>query len=117
MSGITRSIILQKIPLLGQTAAFSFFLPPKCVLREVLAFNNTANAVTGGLKFGTSSGAVDIIAALAVGASSTAFAADAALLKRFFSPTARQQIFIDAVTSWNSANVDLYILYQNLANG
>ena len=117
MSGNFNPSILQKIVLSGQTIAANFTLPANCVIREVLAFNTTANAVTGGIKFGTTSGATDIIAALAVAASATAFTADAALLKRFFSPTASQQIFFDAVSSWNSANVNLTIIYQNLSNG
>lgn len=109
--------ILQRITLSGQTAAGSFILPANCVIRDVLVFNTTANAITGGLKFGTTAGAVDIVAALAVAASVTAFLTDALMLKRFFSPTATQQIFFDAVTLWNSANVTIHIIYENLSNG
>lgn len=114
---MTAAAILQKIYLPGQAAAGNFMLPPNCVLRDILVFNTTANAVTGGLKFGTTSGGVDIAAALAVAASVTAFLTDALMLKRYFSPTAAQQIFFDAVASWNSANVNISILYENLSNG
>lgn len=113
----TNSGILQKITLLAQTAANNFFLPANCVLREIIAFNTTANAVTGGLKFGTSSGGTDIVTALTVGASSTAFTTDANLSKRYFSPTSTQQIYFDAVVAWNSANVNITIIYENLNNG
>lgn len=111
------TLILQKITLTAQTAAGNFILPANCVIREILVFNTTANAITGGLKFGTTAGATDIAAALAVAASVTAFLTDALMLKRFFSPTATQQIFFDAVVAWNSANVNITILYENLNNG
>lgn len=117
MTGPAIQPILQRITLNSQTAANNFMLPANCVLREVLVFNTTANAITGGLKLGTTAGATDIITALAVGASAAAFTADASLSKRFFSPTSTQQIFFDAVTGWNSANVNIHILYENLNNG
>lgn len=117
MAGPGIQPVLQRITLNGQTAANNFILPANCVLRELLFFNTTANAVTGGLKFGTTSGATDIVTSQAIGASATAFVTDAALLKRFFSPTSTQQIFFDAVASWNSANVNITIIYENLNNG
>ncbi len=117
MAGPGIQPILQKIVMNGQTAANNFILPANCVLRDILVFNTTANAITGGLKFGTTAGGVDIVAALAVAASVTAFVTDALLLKRFFSPTATQQIFFDAVTLWNSANTNITIIYENLNNG
>jgi hypothetical protein len=117
MAGPAIQPVLQRITLNGQTAANNFILPANCVLREILVFNTTANAITGGLKFGTTSGATDIAAALAVAASLTSFLTDALMLKRYFSPTAIQQIFFDAVVSWNSANVNINILYENLNNG
>lgn len=117
MAGPSIQPILQRITLTGQTVAGNFILPANCVLREILVFNTTANAITGGLKFGTTAGGVDIAAALAVAASVTAFLTDALMLKRYFSPTATQQIFFDAVTLWNSANVNITIVYENLSNG
>lgn len=103
--------LLQRIRFTVQTAANSFFLPANAVIRDILVINTTANAITGGLKFGTTSGATDIVAALAVGANATTFVADASLLKRYFSNSAVQQIFFDAVASWNSASVEIDIYY------
>lgn len=89
-------------------------LPANSVIDYIIVKNNTANAITGGLKFGTTSGAVDIVAALAVGANALTFVLDAALLLRIFSTTATQQIFIDAVAAWNSASVDITVVYKQL---
>lgn len=96
---------------LAQTSAFSLVLPIKGIILGVVIKNNNANAITGGLKFGSTNGGVDVLAALAVAANFIGHAFDAALLKRFFSTSATQTIFIDAVVSWNSANVDVSIPY------
>lgn len=103
--------LIQRIRLTTQTAANNFFLPPNAVLRDILVVNTTANAITGGLKFGTTSGGVDIVAALTVGANALAFVTDALLLKRYFSASAAQQIFFDTVTLWNSASVEIDVYY------
>ncbi len=89
-------------------------LPANAIIDYIIVKNNTANAITGGLKFGTTDGGVDIVAALAVGANALTFALDAAVLLRIFSTSATQQIFFDAVAAWNSANVDVTIVYKQL---
>lgn len=96
-------------------AAGSLVLPINGVIEKIIVKNNTANAITGGLKFGTTAGATDIVIALTVGASALVHIADAALLKQIFSTSATQSIFFDAVAAWNSASVDIYILYDVLA--
>lgn len=106
--------ILQNIRLTAQTAAGSFMLPTNGVIRDIIVTNTTGNAITGGLKFGSSSGATDIVAALAVGINGLVFVTDALLLKRFFSASSAQQIFFDAVVSWASASVQIDILYYQL---
>lgn len=93
----------------------SCVLPVNAVINKVIVQNTTGNAVTGGLKFGTTSGATDIVVALTVGANALTFVADAALLKQIFSTTATQTIFIDTVTLWSSASVNIWILYTVLA--
>lgn len=103
--------ILYRIRLLAQTAAGSTILPIGAQIVNIFLANSTANAVTGGLKFGTTSGAADIVAAQAVGANATTFVADASFLLRYFSTSATQQIFFDAVGAWNSASVQIDIDY------
>lgn len=104
----------QDISLLTQTAAASFFLPPSAYITGLMVQNKTANAITGGLKFGTTAGGVDIVAALAIAGSAFGFVTDALMLKRFFSAAAAQQIFYDAVVSWNSASVQIDVMYNQL---
>jgi hypothetical protein len=109
--GLTASGILSAT---SQVTAGSLVLPAKGIIRHILVKNTTANAITGGLKFGTTAGATDIVAALTVGANFIGHVFDAVLLKRFFSTSATQTIFFDTVTLWNSASVDIYIIYDLL---
>jgi hypothetical protein len=92
------------------TIAGSFVVPAGYMIQDVIIVNSTANAITGGLKFGTSGGAADVIAAQAVAGNAILNVADTALLKRFFSATANQTISYDAVTAWNSANVRIAVV-------
>lgn len=108
MSHIPASGVLRA---LGVTTAATLVLPANAAIMRIVVFNNTANAITGGLKFGTTAGGADVAAALAVGASAAIHMTDAALLKSFFSTSATQTIYIDAVTLWNSANVDIKLAY------
>lgn len=110
----TQTSILQDIRLTAQTAANNLALPAGSFIREIRIKNTTANAITGGLKFGSTSGGTDVVTAQAVGASAIVFVTDATLLKRSFSDSAIQQIFFDAVTSWNSASVQIDVLYYQL---
>lgn len=114
ITNIPTNSILQNIRITGVVAATNFMLPAGAVIRDVIISNSTANAITGGVKIGTTAGGVDVVAALTVGANANAFVTDALILKRFFSPTAAQQLFIDAVAAWNSANVQIDILYYQL---
>lgn len=109
--------ILNRIVITGATAAGNFKLPTNCSLVDIYPDGTNANAVTGGLKFGTTAGAADIVAAQAVAGNSLNSVPAANLLRRRFSKTSSQQIFYDAVTSWNGANVDITVVYQNLNNG
>ncbi len=89
-------------------------LPPNATILQIIIYNTTANAITGGLKFGTTAGGTDIVTAQAVGANAFLSIADASILLRVFSTTASQVLYFDAVAAWNSANVTVRVLYQRL---
>ncbi len=98
----------------ASAAAGSFVVPAGYVIEGIAFVNNTANAVTGGLKFGKTAGATDVVAAQAVGASAVGVVPEASILLRLFSKTAPQTIYFDAVTAWNSATVDLRVVLRKL---
>ncbi|HUO89145.1 MAG TPA: hypothetical protein VMU08_08220 [Rhizomicrobium sp.] len=89
-------------------------LPPSTYIQQIIVQNTDgSNAVTGGIKMGSTSGGTDIIGtALAVGTSSLVFETDALTLKRVFSSTASQALFAEAVTSWNTpTTVTITVVY------
>jgi hypothetical protein len=95
----------------GTTSFQAGTLPPGTYIQQVIFANSTANAVTGGIAVGTTSGAADVVAAQSCGANCLVFVTDATLLKRVFSTTAAQPIFISPVTAGNNANVTVTVVY------
>jgi hypothetical protein len=87
-------------------------LPPGTAIRDIYVNNTTSNAVTGGVDIGTTSGAADVVSALTCAASCLTFVADSALLKRVFSLTAQQALFVLGHTAGNSSNLTLTITYS-----
>lgn len=106
--------IVNKLQAFSATSSGSLTLPINGYIRDIIIRNKTANAITGGLKFGTTAGATDVVIALTVGASALTFVTDAAILLRYFSASATQGIFYDAVAAWNSASVDITLVYYQL---
>lgn len=116
LSGSTDQVVsLKKLFATGiATANSSMVLPANAYIQRVIVNNNTANAITGGIKIGSTAGGVDIMAAMTVGANALVTDIGTGLLKSIFSLSTTQQIFIDAVASWNSASVDVTIIYIQL---
>jgi hypothetical protein len=73
--------------------------------------NKTANAVTGGIKIGTTLGGTDVHAALAVAASAVNVSAP---LIPAVNTAAARTLYFDAVTAWNSASVDVLVTYTQI---
>jgi hypothetical protein len=86
-------------------------LPAGMMIREFIVDNSTANAVTGGIDIGTTSGGADVVSALTCAANCLTFVADAALLKRVFSKTAAQALYVLGHTAGNSANLNITMTY------
>lgn len=93
----------------------AYAIPKGHAITAVYYRNRTANAVTGGLKIGTTVGGTDIVAAQTISGSSIGHVAEASILKRLFSLSASQTLYIDAVSAWNSAAIDLFISLDKCA--
>jgi hypothetical protein len=89
-------------------------IPAGYFIEDVVIQNTTGNAVTGGIKIGTTNGGVDVIVALAVGANSLQTVLDATLLKRIFSMSADQTLYIQTITLWNSASLNMYFMLRKV---
>jgi len=81
-------------------------IPAGHAIDDIFIRNTTANVVTGGLRIGTTGGASDIAAGIAVPGSAFLRVMPSSLINSGpFSPTAAQTIFIEAITAWNSASL------------
>lgn len=107
----------KQIRIFDITAATSAYAVPGGHGITQIFFREKNNiAVTGGIKIGTSAGGTQIVAAAAVGASAFGSVPNASIAQSWFSanPATRQVLFIDAVTAWAGARVDLFIRLAKL---
>lgn len=112
--GISSAVIVKK---LGLAANGSVVLPKGFTLLKVTLQNTTSNSVTGGIRIGTTGGGSDVVLAQAVGSSAIVdINPTSALLKQTFSFSSTQSLFIEAITSWNSASLDMYFIGYQLIN-
>jgi hypothetical protein len=103
INGVARKLAL--------AAAGSVTIPQGAVIRKIFIRNKTANAVTGGIKIGTTVGGTDVLAAQALAASAVV---SANALIDAINTAAVRTLYIDAVTAWNSASVDVAVEYTDL---
>lgn len=84
--------------------------PAGTTLRRIFVRNNTANAVTGGIRVGVAAAGVSVHAAIAVAASDIVSVAP---LFGAYTAVARP-LFFEAVTAWNSASVDIVVEFDDV---
>lgn len=75
---------------------------------NIFVVNTTANAVTGGIRIGTTAGGTDVLGATAVGGNAV-LDVNSTLLKRLFSTGSETTLYVEAVTAWNSASLNIRI--------
>lgn len=94
----------------------TFVVPKNYGILAIFYQEKNAAAVTGGIKIGTTDGGTDVVSAQAVGASDIGKIADSALAKSFFSRSANTTLYLQDVSSWNSAKIDVDIMLAKLGN-
>jgi len=114
MSYIKPGVPINQISLTGVTSNTTTSIPANCYIDSIFIKNTTANAVTGGIRIGTTDGGTDVVIALAVGANAILVIPAATLLKQVFSTTAPQTLYIQTVTLWNSASLNINIIYGQM---
>lgn len=97
--------------MLAQTAAFQIVVPAAHRIAAITLNESNNAAVTGGINIGTTDGGSDVVSAQALGAMGFV---DCSVLKRIFSVTADQTLYVKQVTSWNGAAVTLSMLFERL---
>lgn len=96
------------LPASGTTDIVGPALPAGAYLQQIIIQNTTANAVTGGVSVGSTANGTDIVVATASGANSVA---NSTLVKTAFSTTAATPLHFAPVTSSNTANLTITIVY------
>lgn len=96
-----------------ENSASSFTVLAGYVVDSVGIKNTTSNALTGGLKLGSTVGCVDFATAVIIGANS------GILLMSFLTPIYANPdmvmtVYPDAVTLWNSVSSDLTINFKKV---
>jgi hypothetical protein len=107
-------IQLGKINTLNITANTTMVVPAGMSILQIAVENTTGNSVTGGMKIGTTSGGTDVAVSIAVAANDLFVISDATLLKKIFSMSADTTLYIQAVTLFNSANLNFYFVLRKV---
>lgn len=98
---------LQDLFLEAVTANATIDVPAGNAIGVAYITNKTANAVTGGIRIGTTPGGSEVLAATPVGPNALVRASGMGV--QWFSNTVPQTLYIQAVTIWNSASLDIVI--------
>jgi hypothetical protein len=100
----------------GQTGNDILVCPAGYRINSIEIVETAGHAVTGGIKIGTTNGGTDVVAAQTVTASSYNSVADASILKRYFGESygSDQALYVQAVSAWNSASINIYMTLMRL---
>ncbi len=100
--------------LLSVTGDTTTIIPAGYSILQIIIQETAGNSITGGVRIGSTNGGVDIVLSLAVGANSIQYINDATILKRIFSLSIDTTIYIQTITLWNNANVNIYITLSKI---
>jgi hypothetical protein len=103
---------IKQTDLTAVTSNTTVSIPAGYYIADIIVRNTTANAITGGLRVGTTDGGADVVVALTVSASGIVAIPDAAILKRVFSVSGATTLFVQAVVAWNSANINIHFVLK-----
>jgi hypothetical protein len=101
------------------TANTTISVPAGWALEAIHIENTTANAVTGGIRIGTTAGGTEFVTAWAVAGNDKLTSPGPTLSGfntnfNFFSRTVAQTLFIEAVTAWNSASLQMSFVMRKV---
>ncbi len=91
------------------TANGTLTLPKGYFMERIWFKNRTANAVTGGIRIGTSAAGTQVVTAQAVAASVQAVITPTISGYSLAQPQVDATLYVEAVTAWNSAGVDVVV--------
>ena len=92
------------------TANGTVVIPAGALLRRIYFRNRSANAVTGGLRVGTAAAGAQVVTAQAIAAN--AIVTIIPTIENY--QVAAQTLYVEAVTAWNGADVDVVVMYEEI---
>ena len=95
-------------------AAGTVTIPKGACVKFIHLRNKTANAVTGGIKIGTTAAGTDVVAAAALAANAIVSVVPIAAGAGFVNTAAARVLYVEAVTAFNAATVDVAVEYTEL---
>lgn len=107
--------LIQQTMLANTTATTSTItLPANAFIVGIILQETAGNAVTGGVNIGNATSATAYASAVTLGANAAVSVADSALTRVYpaTTPTSAQKILVAAQSAWNSASVNITILYS-----
>lgn len=87
-------------------------LPTYSEITRIYLCNRTTNAVTGGIRIGTSPGGTQVVTAQAVAGTADLPISVAPSVNAILATV--QILYVEAVTAWNNALVDVVVEYRRL---
>lgn len=100
---------VQSFKIAAQTANDTIVLPIGFRIDSIDIQNTNGNAITGGVRIGTTDAGVDVAVAIAVAGNALVLVPDTTILKRLFSTAATTTLFVQAVVAWNSASINVWV--------
>lgn len=91
------------------TANGTLTLPKGHFIERIWFKNNSANAVTGGIRIGSAAAGTQYVTAQAIAASVQAVIAPTISGYSLVQPQVDSTLYIEAVTAWNSADVTVLV--------
>ena len=96
----------------GVNANATVSIPAGWAIENIFFASKNANDVTGGIKIGTTSGGTEVVSSIEVPGNSLRSlmqSVDSFPAQVLFSRTAAQTLYVQAVTDWNGASIDIRI--------
>ena len=97
------------------TGNITTVVPANMYIVGIVVEGTNANAVTGGIKIGTTTGGTDVVTASPVPGNTLTHVSDSLITKRVFSRTVDTTLYIQAVTLFAGANINVCVMLREFS--
>jgi hypothetical protein len=94
------------------TGATTLVVPANMYILGIVVESINSNPIIGGIKIGTTIGGNDVVNGFPILGSTLTHVTDSSISKKIFSKTLETTLYIDAVTLFNNASVNVSLLLR-----